>query len=117
MRSRFRRLRLSACRSHLDGKKVREVRPSKFTRRTSPMTAIVYDKARAVRLVPILRSIMREIVERTAAVETLEAQLETLSEPQYRRTHAEERAAIHAALATNRRELRRANQELPRIGC
>jgi hypothetical protein len=65
----------------------------------------------------MLRSIMQEIVERTAAIETLEAQLETLSGPQFLRTHSEDRLAVQAALATHRRELRRANQELPRIGC
>lgn len=81
------------------------------------MTRNGYDKARAILLVPMLRSIMQEIVERTAAIETLEAQLETLSEPRYRRTHSEDRLAVQAALATHRRELRRANQELPRIGC
>lgn len=81
------------------------------------MTRNVYDKARATRLVPILRSIMQEIVERTTAIEDLEAQLDAHSEPPRRRSGADERLAVQAALATHRRELRRANQELPRIGC
>lgn len=81
------------------------------------MTRNVYDKARAIRLVPILRSIMLEIAERTAAIEMLEARLETLSAPQFAKTGAHERREIQAELATHRRELRLANQELPRIGC
>ncbi len=81
------------------------------------MTRNVYDKARAIRLVPILRSIMQEIAERTAAVEELETRLAALSAPQFSRTGAQERRSIQAELATHRRELRLANQELPRIGC
>jgi hypothetical protein len=60
---------------------------------------------------------MLEIAERTAAIEMLEARLETLSAPQFAKTGAHERREIQAELATHRRELRLANQELPRIGC
>jgi hypothetical protein len=68
-----------------------------------------YEPDRAEKLVPLLRSIGREIRERGAAIRLLEAELageRTGDDP-----------AVEARLATERRGLRLALRELARLGC
>jgi hypothetical protein len=71
-----------------------------------------YDRDRATRLVPLLRSITREIRERTHAVEHLEARLMS-----HRNSGWPGEPQVRAELACHRRELRRAREELARLGC
>lgn len=66
------------------------------------------------RLTPLLRSIQEEITERVQRIEALEGRLEAFAST--RRVHAEEIAQIESELSTNRRELRRIEQELSRLG-
>lgn len=79
------------------------------------MTMNHYDHDQASRLVPLLRSITREMSERTHAIEHLEARLRDTA-----RTHgkdADETLAVQAELSTQKRELRQARKELERLGC
>ena len=77
-----------------------------------------YDREKAVQLVPLLRSIVHELVERTQAIETLEASLAETSPPNAkRRQAAREVFHVQADLAHQRRDLRLAKQELARLGC
>ena len=70
---------------------------------------------RAERLLPILRSIAREIGERSRAIERLESALASATT---RPRGADVRArAVSAELAHQRRELRFAQRELARLGC
>ena len=70
-----------------------------------------YDRDRAAQLVPLLRSITREILERTAAIERLElASMQGAATP-------DGGAGVEADLVGQRRELRLAKQELARLGC
>ena len=73
-----------------------------------------YDIRRANSLLPLLRSIGREIEERTAMIERLEQEIERL-QPQNRPT--QKGRALIADVATQRRELRHAREELQRFGC
>lgn len=66
-------------------------------------------------IIPLLRSISRELRERTEAIEALEERLEAFSST--RRIHEADVANIQAELMTQRRELRYAEQELERLGC
>lgn len=70
-----------------------------------------YDRERAAQLVPLLRSITHEILERTAAIERLELAL-----VQGAPSPAGD-AGLDAELVGQRRELRLAKQELSRLGC
>jgi uncharacterized small protein (DUF1192 family) len=65
------------------------------------------------RLVPLLRSIGHEILERAAAVTELDARIATLSS----RAHSEEIARHRADASEHKRELRFAHRELERLGC
>ena len=73
-----------------------------------------YDIRGANRLLPLLRSIGKEIEERTEALERLEQEIEGL-QPQSRVT--QESRALIAEAASQRRELRHAREELQRFGC
>ena len=73
-----------------------------------------YDIRGANRLLPLLRSIGKEIEERTEALERLEQEIERL-QPQSRTT--QESRALIAEAASQRRELRHAREELQRFGC
>jgi hypothetical protein len=69
----------------------------------------------AERLLPLLRSIGRELRERGRDIDRLEERLETLSEDR-----VENRVPIAQAeseLACNRREVRRIERELTALGC
>jgi len=68
----------------------------------------------AERMMPLLRSIGREIRERTSVLARLEAQL-SLHTTRARRD-AEVRA-LESQISLHRRELRRVNQELGHLGC
>ena len=78
------------------------------------MKTMGYDECRARRLVPLLRSIVREICERRAGIEELELRLERLSSLHAR---GPEFYDVQARLSANRRELRLAQKELSRLGC
>ena len=67
----------------------------------------VYDRQRAGSLVPLLRSITTEMLERARRIEELEARIGRSSA----------RADIEAQLAGQRREARLARRELERLGC
>ncbi len=73
-----------------------------------------YDIRGANRLLPLLRSIGKEIEERTEALARLEGRIERLH-PENRVTP--EARAIIAEAASQRRELRYAREELQRFGC
>lgn len=70
----------------------------------------LYDRVSADRLIPLLRSIAREVVERQTSLERLDAALERASD--------ERRAQLLIGeAATQRRELRHAWSEVLRLGC
>lgn len=66
------------------------------------------------RLAPLLRSIQHEITERIQRMSALEERLGAFEST--RRIHAEEVATLEAELSTHRRELRRIEKELSRLG-
>ena len=78
------------------------------------MKNIGYDRQHALRLVPLLRSIMREICERSSAIAQLETHLEKLSRPGKKSPGFYD---LQARLSTHRRELRLARKELSHLGC
>ena len=69
-----------------------------------------YDRTSAARLIPLLCSIAREVAERTASLERLEAALEFASNDRQARF-------LVGEAATQRRELRHAEAEVARLGC
>ena len=64
----------------------------------------------AVRILPLLESIAREIQERSEALGAIERGLR-------RRPPEQERHQLVAAAATHKRELRHVEKELDRLGC
>ncbi len=78
------------------------------------MKNIGYDRQHALRLVPLLHSIMREVCERSTAIAQLETHLEKLSRPGKK---SPEFYDLQARLAIHRRELRLTKKELSRLGC
>jgi len=66
------------------------------------------------RLAPLLRSIQREITERSTRMRALEERLEAFASTA--RAHAEEIALLQSELSTHRRELRRIASELSHLG-
>ena len=66
------------------------------------------------RLTPLLRSIQREITERVQRMGVLTERLEAFAST--RRAHAEDVAQLESELSTHRRELRRIEKELSRLG-
>jgi hypothetical protein len=81
------------------------------------MHAREYTPDRAEQLVPILRSIAREIDERTRTIERLEDTIDVPSTATRRSVRSIELRGREADLAHQRRELRLAKQELGRFGC
>lgn len=74
-----------------------------------------FDRHDAERLLPLVRSIGREIEERThTAAELVERLTKLSSDSQERR---DEVNRLESELSTARRELRRAEKELERLGC
>ncbi len=69
----------------------------------------------AHRLLPLLRSIGEEILERAARLERLEKMVSALSISP--RAHATELSLLHADLAEEKRELRYAERELENLDC
>jgi hypothetical protein len=68
-----------------------------------------FDREDAERLVPLLRSVGREIRERSEKIAELEALLGG--------TDLERGRRLESELALNRRELRRVERELAQLGC
>jgi hypothetical protein len=68
----------------------------------------------AERLLPLLRSVRREIRERTLEAARLEERIEALVP---RRVHVNEINTLESELSTHRRELRRIERELAELGC
>jgi hypothetical protein len=79
------------------------------------MEATMIAPEQATRLLPLLRSIGEEILERAAHVVHIEEMIAALSTAP--RVHATEIASNQAELAYQRRELRIAERELERLGC
>lgn len=77
----------------------------------------VYDRQLAMRLIPILRSITREIRERTRGIDDLESRLNSASAQAGQDGRSIDPFEIQPALANHRRQLRLAKQELARLGC
>ena len=69
----------------------------------------------AERLLPLVRSIGREIRERSRAIDELEERLADLADE--RELHRDEIARTDSELSCHRRELRRVERELAEIGC
>jgi len=69
----------------------------------------------AERLMPLLRSIGREMRERTKAIDHLELRLDALADA--RHAHGEEIASLESQLSNHRRELRRVENEVGQLGC
>ncbi|MCC7011294.1 MAG: DUF2203 family protein [Planctomycetes bacterium] len=69
----------------------------------------------AERLLPLLRSIGREIRERGTAIDELERRLSDMSED--REGQRLEIMRLESVLSTQRRELRRVERELAELGC
>jgi len=65
-------------------------------------------------LSPLLRSIQREITERTLALRSSEERLEAFRET--RQVHSAEYARVQSEVSLQRRELRRIESELSRLG-
>lgn len=78
------------------------------------MKTLGYDERTANRLVPLLRSIVREICDRSLEVESLEQRFRTLRKL---RDAGPELTDVQARLSANRRGLRAAQEELSRLGC
>ncbi len=78
------------------------------------MKNIGYDRQHALRLVPLLRSIMREVCERSTAIAQHETHLEKLSRAWEK---SPEFYDLQSRLSTHRRELRLTEKELSRLGC
>jgi hypothetical protein len=69
----------------------------------------------AERMLPLLRSIGQELLDRTRAIEALEAKLEARAPA--RQVPDQDGAQLEAELALHRRELRSVERELSRLGC
>jgi septal ring factor EnvC (AmiA/AmiB activator) len=74
-----------------------------------------FNRDDAERMMPLLRSIGRELRERTRAVTALEEHLAALSVNSS--VHAQEMSTAESNLSTQRRELRRCENELAQLGC
>lgn len=79
------------------------------------MQARTYAIQEAERLLPLLRAIRRELRERTHETARLETLREALAPSP--RAHAGDLALVESELSNHRRELRRAEQEVERLGC
>lgn len=76
-----------------------------------------YDRRGAEHLLPLLRSIGREITERSDTIEGLEERLLSLGQGGRRARPSEEFLAVQSELSNQRREMRMARHELARLGC
>jgi hypothetical protein len=77
----------------------------------------VYDETHAEALVPLLRSIMQEIQERTRAIARLERRREILNQSEGAYDRKNRLAEAEGRLSVHRREMRLATRELERLGC
>ena len=76
-----------------------------------------YDKRGAQHLLPLLRSITNEIVERGDAIEALEERLLVLRTATRKGKPDNEFLNVQSELSIQRREVRLARLELSRLGC
>jgi len=81
------------------------------------MTRHKYDQVRANRLVPLLRSITRELRERNEAIDSLEVTIEQLKDTARRRSKQAQLTQLESELAIQRREARLVRTELEKLGC
>ena len=77
------------------------------------MSNVVYDRTKAFRLLPLVRSIAREVEERELRLRRLETVLEAAT----RRLPTRRRQILTAELALQRKEMRRIRTELSTLGC
>ena len=77
------------------------------------MTAQIQARTSPTHLLPLLRSIGREIVERAEALAELEERVRTFS----KKVHQAEIAREIASIAEHKRSLRYAHEELEQLGC
>jgi len=76
-----------------------------------------FERDELERMMPLLRSIDRELAERGRAVESLEARLRFIhGSPRAARAHADEIGTLEAELSNQRRELRQISKEVRRLG-
>lgn len=73
-----------------------------------------YDARNADQLIPLLRSVQREIRERADEIRGLRVRLTNLTRGQ---GDVEATRALQAELANHKREIRLARKELERLGC
>ena len=78
------------------------------------MSHVSYDRTQAFRLLPLVRSIAREVEERELRLRRLESILE---ESRLRRLSRRRRRLATAELAAQRKEMRRVRTELSGLGC
>lgn len=76
-----------------------------------------YDTRGAEHLLPLLRSIASEIIERSDAIEGLDERLLALRGNQTDGKQSADFLAVQSELSNQRRELRLARLELARLGC
>ena len=79
------------------------------------MNTKIFARHDAERLMPLLRSIGREMRERTRAIDSLEERLTASSNS--RNVDGDVIATLEPQLATHKRELRRIESELAQLGC
>ena len=76
-----------------------------------------FERKEVERVMPLLRSIGRELQERNRAIESLEARLDFIQgSPRAARAHTNELTALGAELSSQRRELRHISKEVRRLG-
>lgn len=78
------------------------------------MNAKIQTKDSTTLHLPLLRSIARELTERTRSVNALQARLSAFEST--RHIHQEDVAGLEAELMIERREIRHAHEELERLG-
>jgi hypothetical protein len=79
------------------------------------MKTRIYALKEAERIVPLLRSIGREISSRRRAADEIQKHLESI--PDRLREEAPDKPNLEAELATHLREIHCAERELARLGC
>lgn len=77
-----------------------------------------YDSRDADRLIPLLRSVQREIRERADSIRSLRIRMADLARQRNgKRQDIRELTRLQAELANHKREMRLAMKELERLGC
>jgi hypothetical protein len=81
------------------------------------MKRTTYDQHDASRLVPLLKSITDEMIERTQRCQVLEQLIATLGNRTREPSAVERKIELEAELSVHRREMRQSERELARLGC